>query len=140
MTPAAVIALCSLGVTLIIVGCTVLVQLGRLLQRVDDVERQTTKHIDDTKRALDEEETRRHGLKNAVHAEATKLSVLEQRVGHIETAGHELRREHVDASGGIREQMAEVLDRLARIETAVATKHEDESRHTPARKPRAATR
>lgn len=105
----------------------ILVQLGRVLQRADqnetalkELKEQREKELKPQVDVLTIVRQRTHDLGNAIQAVNANHTLMENRVAHIEAAVTDLRHDQSAGAGELRTVLAEVLDRLARIETAIA--------------------
>lgn len=102
----------------------ILVQLGRVLQRADQNETalkdQREKELKPQTDLITVVRQRTHDLSDAVQAVNSHHTLLENRLAHLESAVTDLRHEQSAGAGALRGVLAEVLDRLARIETALA--------------------
>lgn len=123
MSPSLTISLVGVAITL----AAILVQLGRVLQRADQNETTLKELKDQREKELKPQSDliaivrqRTHDLANAVQAVNAHHTLLESRLAHLESAYTELRRDQSTGAGELRTALAEVLDRLARIETALA--------------------
>jgi len=105
----------------------ILVQLGRVLQRADQGEASLKELKERRERELKPQadliaavQQRTHELSSAIQAASAHHALLESRVAHAEAAGAELRHRQGGSASELRAVLAEVLDRLARVETAMA--------------------
>ncbi|TAK27406.1 MAG: hypothetical protein EPO40_17450 [Myxococcaceae bacterium] len=120
----------SLTTSLIGVAFTlaaILVQLGRVLQRADQNEASLKELKERRERELKPQadliaavHQRTHELSSAIQAVSAQHTLLESRIAHAEAAGAELRHRQGGSANELRAVLAEVLDRLARVETAMA--------------------
>ncbi len=123
MTPTLTISLVGVALTL----AAILVQLGRVLQRADqneaalkELKEQREKELKPQADLIAVVRQRTHDLNNAVQAVNANHTLLESRIAHVESAVTELRRDQSAGAGELRTVLAEVLDRLARIETSLS--------------------
>ena len=123
MSPSLTISLVGVVITL----AAVLVQLSRVLQRSDQNETSLKELKDQREKELKPQSDliavvrqRTHELANGLQSVNAHHSLVDSRIVHLETAVIELRRDHSTGAGELRTALAEVLDRLARIETALA--------------------
>lgn len=112
MTPAATISLIGLAITLAVI----LVQLGRVLQRADHVEKELKTQGD----AAEVVRKRTHDLANALQTEASKRELAELRLAHAEQAAASVRVAHDSGLGDVHRVLNEMMSRLIHIESALA--------------------
>jgi len=120
----------SLTTSLIGVAFTlaaILVQLGRVLQRADqneaslkELKERREKELKPQADLIAAVHQRTHELSSAIQAASAQHALLESRIAHAEAAGAELRHRQSGSATELRAVLAEVLDRLARVETALA--------------------
>lgn len=120
----------SLTTSLVGVALTlaaILVQLGRVLQRADqneaslkELKERREKELKPQADLIAAVHQRTHELSSAIQAASAHHTLLESRVAHAEAAGAELRHRQSGSASELRAVLAEVLDRLARVETAMA--------------------
>jgi DNA repair exonuclease SbcCD ATPase subunit len=123
MSPSLTISLVGVAITL----AAILVQLGRVLQRADQNETFLKELKDQREKELKPQSDliavvrqRTHELANSIQNVNAHHSLVDSRLVHLETGMTELRRDQSTGAGELRSAFAEVLDRLARIETALA--------------------
>lgn len=123
MSPSLTISLVGVAITL----AAILVQLGRVLQRADQNESALKELKDQREKELKPQtdvlaivRQRTHDLANALQGVHANHTLIETRMAHIESAVTDLRHDQNAGAGELRAVLAEVLDRLARIETALA--------------------
>jgi len=123
MTPSLTISLLGVALTL----AAILVQLGRVLQRAEqneaalrELKEQREKELKPQSEMIELVRQRTHDLASAIQAVNANHTLLETRLTHSEVALSDLRRDQTTGAGELRIVLAEVLDRLARIETAIA--------------------
>jgi septal ring factor EnvC (AmiA/AmiB activator) len=105
----------------------ILVQLGRVLQRADqneaslkELKERREKELKPQADLIAAVHQRTHDLSSAIQGVSAHHTLLESRIAHAEAAGAELRHRQSGSASELRAVLAEVLDRLARVETAMA--------------------